>query len=146
MNEFQHDGTHSRLFESMGITKETIAFGGGFSFDVVATFLNHALREHAQVPDHGNTISQDRFDHREAFEAAFDFNGIGTRISKKSSILTCECGSETTAGRKIAGDEGFFCSSGDGSSVVKHFRHGDRGGIRIAEYDHTQGISDKDKI
>jgi len=146
MNEFQYDGTDSGLLEGMGITEESFAFGGGFSLDVVAAFLNHTLGEHAEVADHGNTISQDGLHHGKAFEAAFDFNGNGACISKKSSILEGERWGRAAAGRKIACDEGFLGTTSDGTCMMKHVRHGDLGGIGVAEYDHSQGIADEEKI
>ena len=98
------------------------------------------------MTNHSNTISQDRFDHGEAFEAAFDFDRIGTCIPKESRIFEGEAGSDAAAGWKIAGDESVFYASGDGSSVVKHIPHGHLGGIRIAKHDHSQRISNEDQI
>jgi hypothetical protein len=98
------------------------------------------------VTNHSNTISQDRFDHGEAFEAAFDFDRIGTCIPKESRIFEGEAGSDAAAGWKIAGDESVFYASGDGSCVVKHIPHGHLGGIRIAKHDHSQRISNEDQI
>ena len=146
VDEFQDNGAHAGLFEGMGITEERLAFRRGFSFDVVAAFFDDALREHSEVANHGNAIRQDRFDHGQALEAALDFDRIGSGISEESRIFEGEGGSDATACWKIAGDEGVFYASGDGSCVVKHIRHGHLGGIRIAKHDHAQGIADKDQI
>ncbi len=146
VDEFQDNGAHAGLFEGMSITEETIAFRRGFSLDVVATFFDDALREHPEVANHGNAISQDRFDHGQALEAPLDFDRIGTCIPKESRIFEGEGGSDATTGRKIAGDESVFYASGDGSCVVKHIRHGHLGGIRIAKHDHSQRISNEDQI
>jgi hypothetical protein len=146
VNEFQDNGAHAGLFEGMAITEETLAFRRGFSLDVVATFFDDALGEHPEVANHGDAIRQDRFDHGQALEAAFDFNRIGSGISEESRIGKGEGGSDAAAGRKIAGNEGVFYASGDGSCVMKHIRHGHRGGIRIAKHDHAQRISNEDQI
>jgi hypothetical protein len=56
VDEFKDNGAHAGLFEGMTITEETLAFRRGFSFDVVATFFDDALREHPEVANHGNAI------------------------------------------------------------------------------------------
>lgn len=146
VNEFQNNGTHTGLFEGMGITVETVAFSGGFSLDVVAAFFDHALREHAKMADHRNAVSEYRLNHWKTLESAFDFNSSGTRFPKKSGVFDCECRGHAAAGGKVACEQGFFCPTGDGAGVVEHVSHGHLGGIRIAEYDHAQRITDKDEV
>ena len=98
------------------------------------------------MADDGNTLGDDRLNHREDFPAALDFYKVRTGLAQQVGVFHREFRRGATASGKISGDEGFFGPPGHGARVVEHVGHGHLRRVGLAEDNHAQRVADKQKV
>ena len=143
---FENDGEDAGFDERVGSFKKGADLFRGFALFPVASFFNHALGKHAEVAADGDAGVGDLFDFFRLTDAAFELHGVGPGFDEQLGIGQGHLRRFVAVDRKVADDDGFCLRAGDGGGVMEHVRHGDVGGIGIAEHDHTEGVANQQEV
>lgn len=146
MDEFQNDGTGSCSVYGESVGKETLGFSAGFALDMVATFLQDALRKHTEMTDERNTFRKDGFNGRQALTPALDFHQICTGFAEFARVFNSTVRRAATACGQVGSYECLGGSSRYSAGVVDHVLHCNMRGIWMPKNDHSQGIADQQQI
>jgi hypothetical protein len=134
------------LVDSEGVGDETLGLGGEFSLDVVATFFDDPLREHAKMTDEWDAIGDYSFNRWQALTASFDLHQIGTRDAQLARIFNRQARRGATACRQVSSHKSLDCSTRNSARVVDHFIHRNMRRVRMPKHDHSQRITNQQQI
>lgn len=113
---------------------------------MISAFLQDALGQHAEVAADGNAGGGDGADFFGLADASFKFYCIGSCCDELSRCVESLGGSVVGVDGEIRDDESLWFCPGYCFQVVKNVREGDVCGIRVAEDDHAEGVSDEEDV
>lgn len=137
-DNFENGGEGSGFLDGVGVAAESVGLGRGASFDLVASFFEDVLGEHADVGEDGDARGGEGADLRGDGLAAFDFHADGPGFDDAASVLQGVCGGVVSGDGKVRDDGGAGGAAGDGAGVAEHVVEGHVGGVGVSEHDHAE--------